>query len=240
MQKYQWMVGFIMQSILMSVTAFAQASPLHWNILLGLSQSALAVGDITLPFGERDTQAGKKYNANLSWGVGIDYHTPAKNHSHYQLTLYQLNRAQNGTVYQFGNPQFNNYFYHFKTKTYRLMLGYQYDFNSILNKMIPWLGIEAGLARVTTAYNEVPNYQEGINSGDIDLFKRTHYSFVYSLNVGLRYPLYRALSAGIRYQFTDFGHIRTSTVANNNIQLLEPITSRFYIHSVFLNLLFQV
>ncbi|MBX3708649.1 MAG: porin family protein [Gammaproteobacteria bacterium] len=154
------------------------------------------------------------------------------------MDLFFLNTTNSGIVYQFENPNFDNYHYDLKLKTLRIMLNGELGFQSPLQDIIPYLQASVGIARIRTSYDETPRTEEGISDGNIQLSSKTNYSFAYSLGTGVKIMLASNVQLSISYLYTNFGSTETAT-RSNNVVLTKPINVTLRTHTGLVGLIYS-
>lgn len=239
-------LGLISSLLLFSTCSYAQLGNFLISAYAGASYNYLNPGLLTEPLvgdGHDKSVPIESSEFNFMPGFGIAYNLPfpqcvAKWLSSYSLGLdmFFLNRGQTGAVYENDQTDGNNYFYNLRVNTTRLMFDGQINFAPLLHSVFPFITAGLGGARIKTTYYQSPNLNEGITDGQIDLGTHTQNNFVYTVGAGLSIPLTTHFIGSVGYQFTDFGHTKTSNYSAPQDSVVNPIDSRLYSNAMYVKL----
>ncbi|VVC74951.1 hypothetical protein AQUSIP_02250 [Aquicella siphonis] len=237
----------IMNSIfylLLPGSAFAANCNFQFTLYGGYNHSETSVSDLVISPLETDSLHNSNGGNDFLGGAGVAYQQmltdDEDNGTIFRdvslgLNFFMFNNSSSDEVYQFKDPQFDNFNYQLKLETSRLMLDGQLDFQPLWQDVIPFVEASVGVARVVAKYNESPEPDEGIQDGDIDLTDRTNYQFAYSLGAGFKTNLSPQVQLSLSYLFTDFGTVKTSTHAPQ-LTLDSPISIQLRTHTALLGL----
>lgn len=148
-----------------------------------------------------------KPSGSLGLGLGIEHEACANLLWQMGLTGYVNTAVQaQGTVWQFGLPDFENSSYSYQVQSSRIMAVSKLS-GSYQQKYHPYISGEVGSAfNRAYAYNETPFIQEQLPIAPFS--NKTYTSFSWGAGIGFDVDMRANLRMGIGYQFSDLGKVR--------------------------------
>ncbi|MBV8801442.1 MAG: outer membrane beta-barrel protein [Gammaproteobacteria bacterium] len=155
-------------------------------------------------------------NLNWSWQYGISY---------YQASPFEMQ----GTINQFGNPEFANLTYTYEIQSRRAFLETKVLY-SILKLAHPYLNLAIG-----EAFNKACNYKEYPVTSDAvpmaDPFEnKISHQLTYFIGLGMDFDMNQHMRLGVGYRYVNLGKAElgdsplqqdTTTIENNSIHMNE-------------------
>lgn len=144
-------------------------------------------------------------SGDLGIAAGLELKTQSK------VVAYQLGIAgyfnseieNQGHVWQFGLPEFDNFTYHYRVKPARIMATSKL-LGSFKERFHPYLSAELGAAfNRASAYEEVPLIEEAVPMAPFTTHTKS--SFAWGAGAGLDMDIDNHLRLGAGYQFADLG-----------------------------------
>lgn len=230
--------------LLAQTAVYASNHNFVFTLYGGYNHSETSVSDLVITPLETDSLNNTNGGNDFIGGAGVAYQQMLTDDDEsgtilldasLGLNFFMFNTSSSDVVYQFKDPQFDNFDYDLKLMTSRLMLTGQLDFQPIFADVIPFVEVGAGVARVKVKYNESPRTEENIEDGDIDLTDKTNYQFAYSLGAGIKTNISSQVQVSLSYLYTDFGTVKTSQSAPQ-VTLDSPISIQLRTHTALLGL----
>ncbi|MDR3502754.1 MAG: hypothetical protein P4L79_09245 [Legionella sp.] len=129
----------------------------------------------------------------LSWQAGISgyWNTPL---------------TRQGDVWQFSLPEFNNFHYHYKIQSSRIMAVAKL-LTTYRERIHPYISGELGAAfNRSRSYYETPLIEEAVAMAPFS--SHTQSSFSWGVGAGIDVDVWTHLRLGLGYQFADLGHAK--------------------------------
>lgn len=178
---------------------------------------------------ETDTNQIEHIATNGAWKVGIGYplfedqlkQQPYLNGLLFEVNVYQTSTTLNGSVWQFGFPEFNNFNFSAPVTSTRLM----FDFKPSLftwNRVTPYPILGIGATWNTIAYNEMVT-AAGINPASAQsISNNTSSHIAWDAGVGISVEITDKLSATAEYIYAFLGNSSAAHITNNGVDLPTP------------------
>ncbi len=159
-----------------------------------------------------------------SIGAGIDF---------FQIT----NFNQNGSVLQFGLPEFENYTYTLKLNNIRIMGNFDLDFQSLGHYFTPFL--QGGIGGARTAISYISEPISPVISPTFTLANQASWNFAYQAGGGVKYSVKAPLVLSLRYLYSNMGKANSSTLGSSTT-LATPLTATMSTHNFLFGLTYLV
>lgn len=169
------------------------------------------------PF-ETDSDKVRQSAAQGSWKVGLGYSLFDDTWPHLKrlllnLNLYQTSTTLSGTVWQYEQPQFNNYNFRVPIKSTRLMLDVKPSFFT-WQSMKPYAIFGVGVAWNSVSYRETATADVNSDSRLL-LSKQTTSDLAWDLGLGCNMALTDNLSVSLEYIYAALGYGSPAHEASN-------------------------
>lgn len=204
-----------------------EASGPQANLYAGATNSQVNPGRLFL-INEIDSlhpSRNDNRHTDFSWGGGVAYRFALPSSDQHVLhdiaagvDLFYFKTTQNGYVWQYQHPDFNNYSYHLSIKSLRFMVNSEWTAHPLGRRLFPFAVAGFGYARNTTSYQDSPL---NIGGEGIHLCGHSHYQFAYNLGAGLKMLLKQHIAISFRYLYANLGDAVTS--ATGNVPLEAPL-----------------
>lgn len=153
------------------------------------------------------------------------------------VNAYYNKNSRNGSVYQYGLPDFNNSTYDMNVKSYRVMLDTELVMHPLHFGVMPFVEAGIGGAQNTLSFQNIPRPDIGADGGYYNLARHASTHFAYELGAGLRMPLNNHFTVSARYLFVDSGKAESGISDNETgVLLATPFTTNVQSQSVLLGL----
>ncbi|WP_133128105.1 outer membrane protein [Legionella nagasakiensis] len=219
-----------------SVWAGMESSGPQANLYVGATNSQVNPGKLYLieevdslhPAGDRHT--------DFTWGLGLGYRfvLPPSTQSILHdisagLDLFYFKTTQNGSVWQYQHPDFNNYRYQLPIKSLRFMVNSEWTAHPLGARLFPFAVAGFGYARNTASYQDYPLADVGGTGVHLD--SRVHYQFAYNLGAGLKLLLTQNMDISFRYLYTKLGDAVTASSGNVSVEapLKVPLSTQAWL-----------
>lgn len=199
---------------------------------LGGTTSSISPSLLTL-VGEIDTLArNHSQDTDFTWGVGAAYRflapeLPMKSDLIHDVTLgldyFYFQSNQMGSVWQFQQPEYDNYAYTMPLTSSRLTANTEWTLKPIHAFLMPFVEGGIGFAYNTLSYSDTP--LAPIVDGQQQIGKHGQYQFAYTLGAGVKamIPKVKNTEISFRYLYANLGNAATST--HGAIPLSGPVTA---------------
>lgn len=246
----------VLPAILISQIACAQPSTypqnnnnsgtnkLGFTVLLGGNSSRLDNnGHIYFPIESFRTDSFKMNQNKIyfSSAVGIAYHkiidTSLLQSISLGINAYYTKTTQNGSVYEYSLPDFNNSTYQMKIKSYRIMLDTEWALHPLYFGIFPF--IEAGIGSVqhTMSFENTPRPNIGADGGNYYLANNLSTHIAYELGAGLKLPVTSQFILSARYLFADTGKAESRVLDTaTGVTLSSPVRTKVQSQSILFGL----
>lgn len=208
----------------------------------GVSRLGLNTGHLAFASDETDTLKNRQDHNKFIPGIGIAYNffLPANlTNSIIQsisigLDYYYFKNHQNGDVYLYMNPDFNNFKYKIDVKSSNLMLNAEMNFYAFWQGIIPFIEGGIGVARNSVEYRDRPNPGVVGQGSGLNLPNTTKNKFAFDAGAGIKAPITGNLLLSLRYLYSGLGSVHTKTQGNYTIA--KPLNVKIHNQSVLLGL----
>ncbi|MCB1827501.1 MAG: outer membrane beta-barrel protein, partial [Coxiellaceae bacterium] len=136
------------------------------------------------------------------------------------LDLFHINTKQQGDVWQFQLPIFNNLTYTLPISSTRILLNSEWGFRPVFHYVFPFIEAGIGFAINEASYNDAP--KPGTTAMPLHLNHHTQGQFSYSIGGGFRIPVRKNMEASLRFIYTDLGHAKTTNTGS--ITIAAPVS----------------
>jgi opacity protein-like surface antigen len=241
-KKYLLNACFIFVIIPLSTSPWAATPITKINLYNGIQRIQSNKGALYLSSEETDTFTTGHTDNDFTSGIGIALMFPYANRSpcNYSIGIDLLffDTSNIGRVKLYGLPQFDNYQYHLRFRTARVMLDGNFDLKPLPYHLIPFIKGGIGAAKITTDYLETPNGSD-IVGGNLHMPDMTTYNFAYSIGAGVKHSLSETIELALLYLYTNLGTVHSSRYSNNGdtqVTLLKPISAKLNTNSIYMEL----
>lgn len=221
-------------------------SGLEFDFYAGASQNTTSnTSGITFSSQETDTLTGAN-NKSSSFvpGVGVTYNYVMPEDYFYFHTIslgmnyYHTGMSRNGQVYQYGNPQFNNYTYKMGINSNRVMLDAEIAMHPLWHGLTIFGEAGAGGSLNTMSYDEKSVLSNG---GELDLGNHTKLSFASEFGGGIKMPVTNKSEVSLRYLYANLGQATSNKQSDNQTgKLQESISTDVVSQSILLGYAYHV
>jgi opacity protein-like surface antigen len=129
------------------------------------------------------------------------------------LNLRYFDQNVQGQIYQYQEPDLDNYTYNLSVESTRLMFDISLTLATV-QRFSLFLQGGAGAGWTQTSYSDMPN--EGIPSGSLSINNRTNSGFVSEVGGGISYDIQENFGISLQYLYANYGTIKTSSTATLN------------------------
>jgi opacity protein-like surface antigen len=159
---------------------------------------------------ERDSLHVSSTTVDGAWKAGIGYYL-FRNHLLMELNVYGVSNTVKGDVWQFENPQFNNYTFEAPISSTRLMWDVKPNLIT-WNKLTPYLILGIGATWNTVSYQEQADAGISASSAQ-NLGDNTQVQLAWDVGAGLSYALTDHLNVTAEYVYAFLGEATPETGA---------------------------
>lgn len=238
----------IMSCILVPALTYATPrSPIELSGQFGITN--LHLGNATLGVTPTETdelhQLSNVKTPELS--VGINYVWPLNIGGHYHqvqffplikagLNLRYLPQEVTGEIYQYQEPDMNNYDYTLSLDSTRLMADVILDVLSVNQRADIYLLGGIGSSWTQLSYQDQP--KPGIETGSLNLQGRTTTGFAYELGGGITYRLSHEANVFVEYRYAHLPSMNTRSYGSlsNEEVIVSAAHFRFFTQTIALGI----
>ena len=153
------------------------------------------------------------------------------------VNAYYNEGSQNGSVYEYSLPDFNNATYAMNIKSYRLMLDTEWDLTPLRFGIMPFVEAGIGGAQNTMSFQNIPRPNIGADGGYYKLSGDSNTQFAYEIGAGLKIPVNSNFTISARYLFVDKGKAESELIdLQTGVELARPIQTNVQSQSVLFGL----
>jgi hypothetical protein len=172
-------------------------------------------------------------NNDFSWGLGLAYYftpspkVPMSSILHdvsLGLDLFSFSTTQNGQIWQFQQPDMNNYGYKLPLTSTRLLVDTEWTFNPMYKTIFPFFEAGLGFVNNSLSYSEWPIATD--SGSGFGLSSHSQNNFSYTFGAGLKFPVTNNLECSVRYLYANLGNISTAITPGNFV--VSPINASAY------------
>jgi len=145
--------------------------------------------------------------------------------------IYYQRQNNHGDVFEYNNPEFDNYSYHLHSKDLVILMSADLYTHPICQGLIPFFSAGLGAGFVNTHYDDYAKAGIPVNS-ELHLDGKQSTQFAAMLGGGVMLPLSTHWSASIRYQYINLGQAHTAQVPAYRLQQGIPVNLNS--HNIFL------
>lgn len=132
------------------------------------------------------------------------------------LNLFYFTTEQQGDVWQFQLPVFNNLTYTLPLCSTRILFNTEFTFRPIFKRVFPFVEGGIGLAINEASYADTPKPNNTVPPTLLN--HHTQSQFAYSVGGGFRIPFRKDMEASIRFVYSDLGRAKTASTGNLPVQ----------------------
>lgn len=201
---------------------------------------------IVSPF-ESDSVLNNHITNDAAWKMGVGYHffdnpNPQRNlFSDFvlELNLYQTSEVIDGNVWQYQDPEYNNYQFSAPVTSNRFMLDIKpgiFTFHPLSLYGI----FGAGVVWNSISYNETITGEDVEAGSELQLTNNTEGTFAYDLGAGIRADFGEHLSASLEYIYANLNSMSPSETSKNSVVIDTPPKFRIYNQSVLFGISWKI
>ncbi len=194
-----------------------------------------------------DSYAAEEHKIHFASAIGISYEKILESNKTQSwnvlrsislgVNAYYNESSQNGSVYEYSLPDFNNATFDAQVRSFRVMLDTEWALQPFFFGMMPFIEAGIGGAQNSMSFQNIPRPDIGADGGYYTLSNRSGVKFAYELGAGVRIPVSNHLMISARYLFADTGDA-TSGISDNEtgVLLAYPVRTDVQSHSVLFGL----
>ncbi len=171
--------------------------------------------------------------------VGSQHHLHEDYQGQLGITVAGISKvSMTGQIWNDADPMFNNFNYAYTLQNTRLAVQGQLLKDCKFYKIQPYLNLSLGIS-FNHAYNyrSLPLLYESLPAPNFT--PHTSASFSYTVGAGIQRKLNKSLSAGVGYQFADWGYHRLGLAPNQTLGH-GLVMNNFYTNSLLFNLTYTM
>lgn len=184
----------------------------------------------------------------IAAGITDDFGTCAANNIPYLsgdillgIYAYYNQTSRDGTVLEYGLPDFANSSYNMNVRSGRLMLDAEFDFQPVWMGLTPFIEGGIGIARNTLNFENNPRPNIGADGGNYSLPNNSQIQFAYQLGAGFKIPICNHMVLSARYLYANAGNAESNKYdSNTGVTLEQPIKVNVNSQSILLGLSYSL